>query len=58
MLAAGLFFSSVTFAQDVLAVLPAPFKGQVGLNAKDSKSDFPKPVQAQGAPQHRGRAPG
>jgi arylsulfatase A-like enzyme len=38
-------------AQDVLPVPPAPFKGQVGLSAKDSKPDFPQPVQAPpGAP--------
>jgi arylsulfatase A-like enzyme len=38
-------------AQDVLPVPPAPFKGQIGLSAKDSKPDFPQPVQAPtGAP--------
>jgi len=38
-------------AQEVLPALPAPFKGQTGLSAKDSKSDFPHPVQApKGAP--------
>jgi len=39
------------FAQEVLPVPPAPFKGQIGLSVKDSKSDFPKPVIApKGAP--------
>ena len=33
-------------AQDVVPVPPAPFKGQIGLSAKDSKPDFPQPVQA------------
>ena len=38
-------------AQEVLPIPPAPFKGQIGLSAKDSKSDFPQPVQApKGAP--------
>ena len=38
-------------AQEVLPVPPAPFKGQIGLSVKDSKSDFPQPVQApKGAP--------
>jgi arylsulfatase A-like enzyme len=51
MLAAGALFSGVTSAQEVLPVPPAPFKGQIGLSAKDSTSDFPKPVQApNGAP--------
>ena len=36
---------------NVLPVPPAPFKGTIGLRAKDSKSDFPQPVQApKGAP--------
>ena len=53
-----------TFAQDkqakpaltdgttsVLPAPPQPFKGIVNLRAKDSKSDFPQPVQApKGAP--------
>jgi hypothetical protein len=35
----------------VLPFPPAPFKGTIDLRAKDSKSDFPQPVQApQGAP--------
>ena len=38
-------------AQEVLPTPPAPFKGQIGLSAKDSKPDFPKPVEApKGAP--------
>ncbi len=35
----------------VLPVPPKPFAGEIGLRAKDSKSDFPQPVQAPaGAP--------
>ncbi len=35
----------------MLPTPPAPFNGQIGLSAKDSKSDFPQPVQApKGAP--------
>jgi len=35
----------------VLPVPPAPFKGQIAVRAKDSKPDFPQPVQApKGAP--------
>jgi arylsulfatase len=50
-LVAGALFSRGTSAQEVLPVPPAPFKGQIGLSAKDSKSDFPQPVQApKGAP--------
>jgi len=45
-LVAGALFSSGTSAQEVLPVPPAPFKGQIGLSAKDSQSDFPQPVQA------------
>jgi arylsulfatase A-like enzyme len=38
-------------AQEVLPAPPAPFKGNIGLSVKDSKSDFPQPVQApKGAP--------
>lgn len=38
-------------AQDVLPVPSAPFKGQIGLSAKDSVPDFPKPISAPaGAP--------
>ena len=50
-LAAGMFFSGVTFAQEVLPAPPPSFKGQIGLRAKDSKPNFPQPVQApNGAP--------
>jgi arylsulfatase A-like enzyme len=35
----------------VLPIPPAPFQGTINLRAKDSKSDFPQPVQApKGAP--------
>ena len=38
-------------AQEVLPAPPAPFQGHIGLGVKDSKSDFPRPVQAPpGAP--------
>jgi arylsulfatase len=38
-------------AQQVLPVPPPPFRGEIGLSAKDSRPDFPKPVQApRGAP--------
>jgi|WetSurMetagenome_2_1015567.scaffolds.fasta_scaffold07639_5 arylsulfatase A-like enzyme len=38
-------------AQEVLPAPPAPFTGQIGLSAKDSKPDFPQPVHApKGAP--------
>lgn len=38
-------------AQEVLPRPEPPFKGQIGLSAKDSKPDFPQPVQApKGAP--------
>lgn len=51
MLAAGALLSGGTFAQEVLPVPPAPFKGQIGLSAKDSTPDFPKPIEApKGAP--------
>ena len=44
-------FGGGAAAQEVLPIPPAPFKGQIGLSVKDSKSDFPKPVQAhKGAP--------
>jgi len=44
-------FSGIAAAQEVLPIPPAPFKGQIGLSVKDSKSDFPQPVQApKGAP--------
>lgn len=47
-LALGVVLSSLAEAQEVLPAPPAPFKGQIGLSAKDSKSDFPQPVQARG----------
>jgi arylsulfatase A-like enzyme len=51
MLVFGTHFSAASSAQEVLPVSPAPFKGGIGLSAKDSKPDFPKPVHApQGAP--------
>jgi arylsulfatase A-like enzyme len=38
-------------AQEVLPAPPPPFKGQIGLSVKDSKSDFPQPITApKGAP--------
>ena len=50
-LAAGPLFSSGVSAQEVLPTPPAPFRGQIGLSVKDSKSDFPQPVHApNGAP--------
>jgi arylsulfatase A-like enzyme len=50
-LAAGAIFSGGAPAQEVLPVPPTPFTGQIGLSAKDSKSDFPQPVEApKGAP--------
>ncbi len=50
-IAAGTFLTGGTSAQEVLPAPPAPFKGQIGLSAKDSKSDFPQPVHApKGAP--------
>jgi len=49
-LAGGALFSGAA-AQEVLPAPPAPFKGQIGLSVKDSKSDFPQPVHApKGAP--------
>lgn len=49
-LAAGALFGGAR-AQEVLPAPPAPFKGQIGLSARDSKPDFPQPVRApQGAP--------
>ena len=48
---AGTLFSGSASAQEVLPTPPPPFKGQIGLSAKDSKSDLPQPVQAsKGAP--------
>ena len=50
-LAAGTLFTAGASAQEVLPTPPAPFKGQIGLSAKDSTPDFPKPVHApKGAP--------
>ncbi len=50
-LVAGALFSGVGSAQEVLPTPPAPFKGQIGLSAKNSTPDFPRPVQtAKGAP--------
>src|SRR3974377_885461 len=38
-------------AQELLPALAPPFKGQIGLSYKDSKPDFPKPIEApKGAP--------
>ena len=49
-LAVGALSGSAS-AQEVLPRPEAPFKGQIGLSVKDSKSDFPQPVQApKGAP--------
>ena len=50
-LAAGSSLCSSTHGQEVLPTPAASFKGQIGLSAKDSKPDFPKPVHApKGAP--------
>jgi arylsulfatase A-like enzyme len=50
-LAAGTLFSGGVSAQEVIPNPPPPFRGQIGLSVKDSKSDFPQPVQApKGAP--------
>ena len=50
-LAAGTLLSCAAAAQEVLPTPPAPFKGQIGLSIKDSKSDFPQPIKApKGAP--------
>ena len=47
----GNLFSSTAAAQQVLPVAPAPFRGEIELSAKDSKPDFPKPIEApNGAP--------
>ncbi len=46
MLTVGILFGSVASAQEVLPVPQAPFKGQIGLSAKDSTPDFPEPIQA------------
>jgi arylsulfatase A-like enzyme len=50
-LTAGTLFTVSASAQEVLPAPPAPFKGYIGLSAKDSKPDFPQPVHApKGAP--------
>jgi arylsulfatase A-like enzyme len=50
-LAAGALPCGSSSGQEVLPAPPAPFKGQIGLSAKDSVPDFPKQVKApQGAP--------
>lgn len=50
-LAAVLLFGLAAFAQEVLPAPPAPYRGEIGLTAKDSKPDFPKQVHApKGAP--------
>ena len=50
-LAAGTLLSCSAAAQEVLPAPPAPFKWQIGLSVKDSKSDFPQPIKApRGAP--------
>jgi arylsulfatase A-like enzyme len=48
----GLALASLpTHAQQVLPKAPPPFKGEIGLSVKDSRPDFPQPVQApKGAP--------
>ena len=45
-LAAGMVVSGGASAQEVLPVPPAPFQGHIGLSAKESVPDFPKPVEA------------
>jgi arylsulfatase len=46
-----LVISFLASGQEVLPKPPAPFKGRIGLSYKDSKPDFPQPVQApKGAP--------
>ncbi|HOD50106.1 MAG TPA: arylsulfatase [Candidatus Hydrogenedentes bacterium] len=50
-LATGVLSSGLAYAQEVLPAPPPPFKGEIGLSAKDSKPDFPQQVQApEGAP--------
>ena len=49
--ALGTLFGGIASSQEVLPAPPPQFKGQIGLSVKDSRSDFPKPVQApKGAP--------
>lgn len=51
MLSSSILYSAVSFAQEVLPIPPAPFKGEIGLSARDSKPDFPKLVSSpSGAP--------
>lgn len=45
-LSASLTAGSAALAQQPLPAPPAPFKGQIGLSAADSRSDFPRPAQA------------
>jgi hypothetical protein len=53
-LAAGALLIGSASAQEVLPAAAVPFKGQIGLSAKDSKPDFPQPVHApKGAAKHR-----
>ena len=46
LVAGGGLFGGAVSAQEVLPATPEPFKGQVGLSVKDSRSDFPQPIQA------------
>ena len=46
LLAVVLLCTGGTSAQEVLPAPPTFFKGQTGLGADDSKSDFPRPVHA------------
>jgi len=39
-------FAPSVSAQEVLPIPPKPFQGQIGLDAKHSKPDFPQPVEA------------
>jgi len=49
--ATALLWGGAAWSQDVLPVPPAPFKGTMGLKAKESKTDFPRAVEApKGAP--------
>ena len=51
MLTTAAVFSGKSSAQEVLPLPSPPFKGQIGLSAKDSTPDFPEPIQApKGAP--------
>ena len=42
----GIAFALPAVTQEVLPTPPAPFKGKISLSARDSKTDFPQPVQA------------